>query len=98
MPLPGQSVSPGSGVIGEHFTGYRGALSLVLLLSFYAFPYSGKTPAFPGSSPPSDTLEPHTWPFPGMLNCHPGLAFGRTGWFCLLAGLLSGLLVLSGVS
>jgi hypothetical protein len=41
----------------------------------------GKNPLHGGSSPPSDTLNPHDLLFPGMRNRHPGQAFGRGGCF-----------------
>jgi hypothetical protein len=55
MHLPGQSVSPGGGVIGEHFAGYRGALGRVLLLSFYVFPLFRENSRVCVFKSPSDT-------------------------------------------
>jgi hypothetical protein len=41
-----------------------------------------------GSSPPSDTLNPHSWPFPGMLGCHPSAGLRQ----CRATGRLPSLL------
>jgi hypothetical protein len=86
MHLRGQSVSPGGGVIGEHFAGYRGALGRVLLLSFYVFPLFREISRVCVFKSPSDTLISHDWWNLGMQECHPGPAFAVAG--ALSAGCL----------
>ncbi len=52
------------------------------------FPDSGKFPARGGSSPPSDTLNPHILRFPGMADRRPGAGSrqrrGDRRFYCLL--------------
>ena len=62
---------PGREPDSEHAVEYPGTSAAVLLLLLYDFPDPGKFHRFPCSSPPSDTLDPHSLLFPGMPDRHP---------------------------
>ena len=69
----------------EHVTEYLGLSGAVMLPLLHDFPDPGKSHRFPGSSPPSDTLNPHERPFHGhariVTRAQPPAAAGASSFF-----------------